>query len=78
MNNEEEIKTAWTIWHIMARLNELIWDRYENEFIEQYLHLEEEKYGQSIQEPWWPPKIPHLWPLQNTPPSKTDLPLRDC
>ena len=50
MNNEEEIKTAWTIWHLMARLNELIWDRYENEFIEQYLHLEEEKYGQSIQE----------------------------
>ena len=50
MNNEEEIKTAWTIWHLTARLNELIWDRYENEFIEQYLHLEEEKYGQSIQE----------------------------
>jgi len=47
MNNEQEIKTAWTIWHLMARLNELIWDRYENEFIEQYLELEEEKYWQS-------------------------------
>ena len=47
MNHEEEIKTAWTIWHLMARLNELIWDRYENEFIEQYLELEEEKYWQS-------------------------------
>jgi hypothetical protein len=46
MNNQEEIQTAWTLWHLMARLNELIWNRYENEFIEQYLKLEEEKYGQ--------------------------------
>lgn len=47
MNNQEEIQTAWTLWHLMARLNELIWNRYENEFIEQYLKLEEEKYGQA-------------------------------
>jgi len=49
MNNQEEIKTAWTLWHLMARLNELIWDRYENEFIEQYLRLEEKKYEQSLE-----------------------------
>ena len=47
MNNQEEIQTAWAIWHLMARLNELIWNRYENEFIEQHLKLEEEKYCQS-------------------------------
>ena len=47
MNNQEEIQTAWAIWHLMTRLNELIWNRYENEFIEQYLKLEEEKYWQS-------------------------------
>ena len=47
MNNEQEIQTAWTIWHLMARLNELIWNRYEKEFIERYLKLEEEKYWQS-------------------------------
>jgi hypothetical protein len=34
MNNQEEIQTAWDILHLMARLNELIWNRYENEFIE--------------------------------------------
>jgi hypothetical protein len=50
MNNEEEIKTAWTIWHLMARLNELIWNRYEKEFIEQYLQVEEETYGESQSE----------------------------
>jgi hypothetical protein len=47
MTDENEIQTAWTIWHLIARLNELIWDRYENEFIEQYLKLEEEKYWES-------------------------------
>ena len=47
MNNQEEIQTAWAIWHLMTRLNELIWNRYENEFIEQYLKLEKEKYWQS-------------------------------
>lgn len=58
MNNEEEIKTAWSIWHLMARLNELIWDRYENEFIEKYLELEEEKYWQSQanEDPIWDPE----------------------
>jgi hypothetical protein len=42
MNNEEEIQTAWSIWHLMARLHELIWDRYEREFIERYVTLEED------------------------------------
>ena len=55
MNNQEEIQTAWAIWHLMARLNELIWNRYENEFIEQHLKLEEEKYwhSQSDEDPLW-------------------------
>jgi hypothetical protein len=55
MNNEEEIKTAWTLWHLMLRLNELIWNQYENEFIERYLKLEEEKYWEAQQDkdPLW-------------------------
>ena len=55
MNNQEEIQTAWAIWHLMARLNELIWNQYENEFIEQHLKLEEEKYwhSQSDEDPLW-------------------------
>jgi len=44
MSKEEQIHIAWTIWHLMARLNELIWNQYENEFTERYLKLEEEKY----------------------------------
>ncbi len=55
MNNQEEIQTAWAIWHLMARLNQLIWNRYENEFIEQYLELEKEKHwqSQSDEDPLW-------------------------
>jgi hypothetical protein len=59
MSKEEEIQLAWTIWHLIARLNELIWNRYENEFIERYLKLEEEKYWQSQAEdkgPIWDTK----------------------
>ena len=47
MDKEEEIKTAWTLWHLMARLNEVIWNQYENEFIERSLKLKEEKYGEA-------------------------------
>jgi hypothetical protein len=55
MNNQEEIQTAWAIWHLMARLNQLIWNRYENEFIEQHLKLEEKKHwhSQSDKDPLW-------------------------
>lgn len=55
MNNQEEIQTAWAIWHLMARLNQLIWNRYENEFIKQHLKLQEEKHWQiqSDEDPLW-------------------------
>ncbi|MBW1692021.1 MAG: hypothetical protein JRJ70_14980 [Deltaproteobacteria bacterium] len=46
MNNEEEIRIAWSLWHLMARLSELIWHRYEREFIERYVSVEEEHYGE--------------------------------
>ena len=50
MEDENEIRIAWTLWHLLARLNDLIWDRYENQFIEHHLKLEEEKYGDDTQD----------------------------
>ena len=50
MNKEEEIQVAWTLWHLIAKLNELIWDRYEDDFIKQYLKLEEQKDGENQSE----------------------------
>ena len=44
MKNQDTINTAWQIWNLIARLNDLIWDQYEDEFIERYLKSEEEKH----------------------------------
>jgi transcriptional regulator len=40
MTEEEEIRIAWTIWNLIARLNDLIWDRYEDEFVKRYITIE--------------------------------------
>lgn len=44
MKNQDTIDTAWQIWNLIARLNDLIWDQYEDEFIERYLKSEEQKH----------------------------------
>lgn len=33
MKDTIEIEIAWKIWHLIAQLNDLIWDYYEDEFI---------------------------------------------
>jgi hypothetical protein len=33
MKTSTEVEIAWEIWHLISRLNELIWDLYENEFM---------------------------------------------
>jgi len=50
MNREEEVQTAWSLWHLMARLCEVIWNRYEHEFIERYVKVEEKHYRESQSE----------------------------
>jgi hypothetical protein len=40
MKTEKEIQTAWEIWTLINRLNDLLWDRYDHEFIE--IDLQEE------------------------------------
>ena len=34
MKTEKEIQTAWEIWILINRLNDLLWDRYDDELIE--------------------------------------------
>jgi hypothetical protein len=41
MKDEKEVQTAWKIWILINRLNDLLWDRYEKEFSE--FDLPEEK-----------------------------------
>lgn len=33
MKTSTEVEIAWEIWHLISRLNDLIWDLYENEFM---------------------------------------------
>lgn len=44
MKSEDEIHTAWIIWDLMTQLSDLLWDRYDKEFVERYIKIEEEKY----------------------------------
>jgi len=57
MKNEEEIHTSWTIWHLMARLGDLLWDQYEKEFVERYIKIEEERYWESQSDKDFPTDI---------------------
>ena len=41
---EKEIQTAWEIWNRINRLNDLLWERYEESFLQIYLEEEEEKF----------------------------------
>ena len=33
MKTSTEVEIMWEIWHLISRLNDLIWDLYENEFM---------------------------------------------
>ena len=46
MKGKNEIKIAWIIWHWITELNDKIWTRYENEFIDLILQDEDLKYLQ--------------------------------
>ena len=44
MKDRAEIETAWQVCNLISRLNDLIWDYYEDGFIELYLKEEYQKY----------------------------------
>ena len=52
MKDENEIELAWKIWHLISRLNDLIWDYYEDEFI-QHLQNTDELYRGSLKDHMW-------------------------
>jgi len=45
---KDEIQTAWIIWNLISRLNDLLWDRYEDQFVQQYLNENEVLYRGSL------------------------------
>jgi len=50
MKDQKEIQIASEIWTLTNKLNDLLWDRYEEEFLEIYLKEEDDKYLRTIQD----------------------------
>ena len=49
MKDQKEVRIALEIWNLINKLGELLWDRYEEEFLEIYLKEEDDKYLRTIQ-----------------------------
>jgi hypothetical protein len=54
MKDPKEIQIAFEIWNLTNKLNDLLWDRYAEEFLAIYLKEEDDKYLRTIQHPSLP------------------------
>ena len=48
MKDQKEIQIALEIWNLINKLSDLLWDRYEEGFLEIYLKEEEDKFLRTI------------------------------
>jgi len=48
MKDQKEVRIALEIWNLINKLGELLWDRYEEEFLEIYLKEEDDKFLRTI------------------------------
>ena len=49
MKDQNEIQVARQIWDLINTLNELLWDRYEKEFLEIHLKEEDDKFLRTLE-----------------------------
>lgn len=49
MKDQKQIEIVFEIWNLINKLSDLLWDRYEEEFLEIYLKEEDDKYLRTIQ-----------------------------
>jgi hypothetical protein len=54
MKDQKEIQIAWETLNLIEKLNNLLWNRYEQDFIEIYLREEEDKFLRPIGHPSLP------------------------
>ena len=48
MKDQKGIQIAFEIWNLTNKLSDLLWDRYEEEFLEIYLKEEDDKFLRTI------------------------------
>lgn len=44
MNRQEELRTGWALWNILADVTQHLWERYEDDFVK--FCIEEEDAGE--------------------------------
>ena len=49
MKDQKEVRIALKIWNLINKLGDLLWNRYEEEFLELYLKEEDDQYLRTIQ-----------------------------
>jgi len=54
MKDQKEIQIALQIWNLINKLGDLLWDRYDENFLEIYLKEEEDKFLRAIEPPILP------------------------
>jgi hypothetical protein len=47
MKDQDFVEAAWEISNLMNNLNDLIWDQYEDAFIDRYMKEQEQKYWEA-------------------------------
>jgi len=50
MKDQKQAQIALEIWNLINKLSDLLWDRYEEEFLGIYLKEEDDKYLRTIQD----------------------------
>ena len=48
MEDQKEVSIALEIWNLINKLNDLLWNRYEEGFLETYLKEEDHKFLRTI------------------------------
>ena len=50
MKDQNEVHIALKIWNLTNKLGDLLWDRYDKEFLDIYLKEEEDKFLRTLQD----------------------------
>ena len=50
MKDEKEVQIAFEIWNLTNKLGDLLWDRYDKEFLDIYRKEEEDKFLRTLQD----------------------------
>jgi hypothetical protein len=40
MRPQEELRMAWALWHMLSQLTEILWERYEDDFLELCIEMD--------------------------------------